>query len=328
MVHTASLGLQLKPRAPRPSGKRLEHEPAEIRPQPAFSRHQHHRFLLLAALTEGNKQGAFRAPCRRSHIEATGLCGFHDNKKVVGRLRRGENALEKHFVLPIPHAWFGAFKYIIDHRQSVVRIKASDAVESDMAWDLWPRSDVAIHRHARSVEVRRPSESSRITLVVPATAAPDTSETRNCNQHRGHAPFNRLFFCRSAYNASCKRLICPTNFMPSPFSSPTVDVAALWLPRSPFAFLARLSIRLERSATISSFCRSSSRSLLRSRIVRSSSVDTRWSSAFRLSAAVSRHPGRASPDSVASMARLHCSMCALYLAIASAAVCRENRSCM
>src|SRR5579863_9350888 len=141
----------------------------------------------------------------------------------------------------------------------MIWVETADTIEPDMTYDLWSRPDITVHSYTSCVKVRRPREPVWIVLVFPKATTPNTSKSCDGDQHLCHAPFNRLFFCRSTYNSSCSRLIWPTNLAPSPFPSAGVD-APVMLPasRDPFTFFARLSSRAERSATIRAFCRSSS----------------------------------------------------------------------
>jgi len=55
-----------------------------------------------------------------------------NNQEVVRLLRRREHALEEHFILPLPYAWLRTLKDAIDHSQRMIRVEASNAIESHM----------------------------------------------------------------------------------------------------------------------------------------------------------------------------------------------------
>src|SRR6266550_2056631 len=187
------------------------------------------------------------------------LSGPDNNQKVVRLLGCWQPVLEEDLVLSLPNARLGAFKNTVNHRQRIIRIESSDSVEPDMTDDLWPRPNLSVDGNPGRVEVGRPRKPPRIVLVFPKTPTPNAPEICDCNQHLFHAPFNRLFFCRSAYNSSCSRLIWPTNLAPSPLGPvDTGSPAPLPLSRCPFTFFDNASSRVERSPTISDFCLSSS----------------------------------------------------------------------
>src|SRR5260370_18350451 len=115
--------------------------------------------------------------------------------------------------------------------------------------------------------------------ILPQAPTPDTTKPFERDVHFCHAPFKRLFFCRSLYNSSCSRLMWPTNLAPLPPAS----VLAVSLGRSseddgPLIFLDRASSLEERSVTTRDFCCSSSWSLFRYCVFASSWATNRRSS--------------------------------------------------
>src|SRR5690349_8032686 len=249
----------MEPRTPGPGDERFELEPAEGRSQPTAWRHQQHRFLLVKGFAEGQKQRTFGSPQWRAQIEATNLGSPDDHQEIVGLLRSRQHALEEHFVLTVPDTGLGALKHAVDHCQRMIWIEAADSVEPGMADDLGSRSDLSVDRNAGRVEVRCPCESLRIVLVHPKAPAPNTPKACNRDEHLGYTPFSRLFFCRSTYNSSCSRLIWPTKAALSPLApAGSACGAPLSSARIRPTFLDNTSSRVERSATISNLCRSSS----------------------------------------------------------------------
>src|SRR6267154_122471 len=207
MGHRTLRRPQLKACTPRPRHKWLKHELAEIRAQPTVGWHQQHGFLLIAAFAEGDQERAFRPPRKRPYVEVSHLTGPDNNKEVVRLLRRWQHTREQHFILPLPDTWLRALKDAVDHCQRMIRIEASDAVESHVPHDLGACANASVDENPCRVEVRASRKAPRITFVFPKTAMPNAPKTCDCNQHLFHAPFKRLFFCRSAYNSSCSRLI-------------------------------------------------------------------------------------------------------------------------
>src|SRR5579859_5801796 len=130
-----------------------------------------------------------------------------NNQEVVRLLRRREHALEEHLVLAIPDAWLRALKDAIDHSQWMIRIESSDSVEPDMTDDLGARADLSLDGNSCCIEICRARKALRIALVLSEAPAPNTPKAGHGNEHFCHAPFRRLFFCRSAYNSSCRRLM-------------------------------------------------------------------------------------------------------------------------
>jgi len=122
-------------------------------------------------------------------------------------LRSWQHALEENLILSLPNAGFRALKDAVDHPERVIRIEASDTVEPDVTDNLGPGPDLSIDLNAGCVEVRRTRKPPRIALVLAKAPPPNAPKTVDSDPHFCHAPFQRLFFCRSAYKSSWSRLM-------------------------------------------------------------------------------------------------------------------------
>jgi hypothetical protein len=129
------------------------------------------------------------------------LSGSDRNQEVVGLLRRWQHAPEEHFVLPLPNTGLGTFKNAVNHRQGIIWIESSDSIEAYVTDDLRPRPNPSVDWNAGGVEVRRSDKPPKMTLVLPKAVTPNAPKPSDRDEHICHAPFNRLFFRRSAYNS-------------------------------------------------------------------------------------------------------------------------------
>jgi hypothetical protein len=89
----------------------------------------------------------------------------------------------------------------------MIRVEASDAIESLMTDNPGPGPDLPTDGNSCCIEICRARKAPWIALVLSEALVPNTPKACHGNEHFCHAPFRRLFFCRSAYNSSCSRLI-------------------------------------------------------------------------------------------------------------------------
>src|SRR5260370_42511223 len=207
IAHRALCRLQLKPRTPGPRDEGLEDELAEIRAQPTASWHQQHGLLFVPTLAEGNQKRAFRSPCRRPYVQVPDLGGTDNNQEVVRLLRRREHALEEHFILSLPYAWLRALKDAIDHSQRMIRVEASNAIESHMTDNPRPVPDLPTDGNSCCIAICRARKAPPLALVLSKAPAPNTPKAGHANYHSCHAPFPTLLFSPAPYNSSFSRLI-------------------------------------------------------------------------------------------------------------------------
>jgi hypothetical protein len=104
-----------------------------------------------------------------------------NNQEVVRLLRRREHALEEHFILPLPYAWLRALKDAIDHSQRMIRVEASNAIESHMTDNPGPGPDLPTDGNSCCIEICRARKAPRIALVLSKAPAPNAPETCDRN---------------------------------------------------------------------------------------------------------------------------------------------------
>ena len=120
-----------------------------------MNRHQQHRLLLFTELTQRKEDNAVGLPAAAINLQYTRTVRRHSKQVIVRRLRRAQKMMQQQ-ARTVSVSKSSRFEHAADIRFDVLRIKATNRVETDLAKEPRTMAQPSIQNDAGCVVERRP----------------------------------------------------------------------------------------------------------------------------------------------------------------------------